>query len=355
MNSGSHTDTPLGSDHKHLSTWLFLCCALVFLIIIVGAVTRLTESGLSIVEWKPVIGTLPPMNEADWRKEFEAYKQSPEYIKKNFWMTVEDFKKIYFWEWFHRLLGRIIGLAYALPFFYLLAKRQIPQGYTLKFLTLVLLVGFQGAMGWYMVKSGLIDQPSVSHYRLAAHLSLALLLYSLSLWTALSLRTNKKTINRQPDKALYYSGWWLLGLIGLTILWGAFTAGLDAGLVYSDTFPKMGETWIPAEVTKGQSLAKALLETHAGVQFLHRWLAILSAMSILLYAFCAISARKRREKAFAALGVMIVLQVALGLSTLFSGVALLPAVLHQAGAIVVLTLLLMILHGLKPQAVPQHG
>ena len=141
----------------------------------------------------------------------------------------------------------------------------------------------------------------------------------------------------------------------MTILWGAFTAGLDAGLVYSDTFPKMGETWIPAEVTKGQSLAKALLETHAGVQFLHRWLAILSAMSILLYAFCAISARKRREKAFAALGVMIVLQVALGLSTLFSGVALLPAVLHQAGAIVVLTLLLMILHGLKPQAVPQHG
>ncbi len=347
--------TPCRST-KHLSNWLFFCSVLVFIMILIGAVTRLTESGLSIVEWKPVTGTIPPMAEGDWQVEFESYKQSPEFIKKNFWMSLDDFKKIYFWEWFHRLLGRLIGLAYALPFIYFLARKKIPREFRLKLLTLPLLVGAQGAMGWYMVKSGLVDQPSVSHYRLAAHLSLALLLYSLSLWFALGfLRTNDEIRDRPQDRTLYKTGCCLLGLVSLTILWGAFTAGLDAGLVYNDTFPKMGENWIPAEITNARSWLFALIETHAGVQFLHRWLAMFTILGTLFYVFNAVKVHKRREKAFKALGVMIILQLGLGLTTLFSGVALLPAVLHQAGAIIILTLLLMILHGFRQKAETQHG
>lgn len=352
MNTVSDTHDTLQTSRKHLSSWLFFCCALVFCIIIVGAVTRLTESGLSIVEWKPVIGTIPPLSASDWHREFEAYKQSPEFTKKNFWMSLDDFKKIYFWEWFHRLLGRIIGLVYALPFLYFWAKNQIPQGYKLKILALPFLVGIQGAMGWYMVKSGLVDQPAVSHYRLAAHLSLALLLYSLTFWHALSLR---KTNIKPQEKSLRIAGWSLLGLLSLTILWGAFTAGLDAGLVYNDTFPKMGERWIPTEITNAHPWPLALLETHTGVQLLHRWLAMLTAGAILSYVIYAIYGCQRREITYAGLGVMIVVQLGLGLTTLFSGVALLPAVLHQAGAIILLTFLLLILHGFRQKAETPRG
>lgn len=347
MNTESNAAAPPLRTRNELSAWLFFCCVLVFLMIMVGAVTRLTESGLSIVEWKPVTGAVPPLTEVDWLREFEAYKQSPEFIKKNFWMSLGDFKKIYFWEWFHRLLGRIIGLAYAAPFLYFLAKKKIPKGYRLKILALPLLVGIQGAMGWYMVKSGLIDQPSVSHFRLAAHLGLALLLYCLSLWAALSLRESNKRSHKSSDKTLYHLGCCLLALLSVTILWGAFTAGLDAGLVYNDTFPKMGDHWIPSEVTNAQSWPLTLVESHAGVQFLHRWLAMLTALATLLYVLIAIAIHKRPDKKFAALGVMIILQIGLGLTTLFSGVALLPAILHQAGAVILLSLLIFILHSLR--------
>ena len=343
------------TQRKNLAKWLLICCSLVFVMITVGAITRLTESGLSIVEWKPVIGAIPPLSESAWRTEFEAYKLSPEFMKKNFWMTVDDFKTIYFWEWFHRFLGRLIGLAYALPCLYFWSKKRIPQGYRIKLPALVLLVAVQGAMGWYMVKSGLVDQPAVSHYRLAAHLGLALLLYGLSLWYALDFWRTEKENAPRPNHTLSKFGWGTFALIATTILWGAFTAGLDAGLVYNDTFPKMGENWIPSELANSKSLIFGVLETHAGVQFLHRWLAMTTALTVILYASFAIQVAKREELVFRFLIIMVVLQLGLGLTTLFTGVAIIPAVLHQAGAVILLSLMLLSLHSLKPLAGQPRG
>lgn len=353
-------DTPaskkIATPHRPLQIWLLVCCALVFLMIIVGAVTRLTESGLSIVEWKLVTGIVPPLTESAWQAEFEEYKNSPEFLKKNFWMQVEDFKNIYFWEWLHRLLGRVIGLAYALPFLFFLYRRAIPAGYPVKLFGLVLLVGAQGFMGWYMVKSGLVDQPAVSHYRLAAHLGLALLLYALTLWCALALAPPKNTEAPPAARTLRKLGWVGLGILIVTILWGAFTAGLDAGLVYNETFPMMGGRWVPDEVTNAEAPLLSLIETHAGVQFLHRWLAMLTAAYLLFFAFYAIFSQKRREASYALLVVTVLMQVVLGIVTLFSGVHILPAALHQTGAVLLLTVMTVILHATgRPPQPPERG
>ncbi len=338
--------------NKHLKAiayWLFFCCFSVFCMIIVGAITRLSESGLSIVEWKPLLGAIPPLNEEEWLRVFEQYKSSPEYHKKNFWMTLPDFKAIFFWEWFHRLLGRLIGVFYAVPFIFFLAKRWIPKGYKLKLFIAFLLGGAQGFMGWYMVKSGLVDVPTVSHYRLTAHLSLALLIYGYMLWLGLGFRkmaASDTSYTPKPDTGLYTHGWITLGMLTLTILWGAFTAGLDAGLVYNDTFPMMGDTWIPEELWFYNPLWLSFLENHAVVQFVHRWLAITTAITVISFVLHSMR-KKRREIWFPSLGVFIFLQVGLGIATLFSGVALPVAVLHQGGAVTILTLLLCAMHAVK--------
>ncbi len=326
--------------------WLFFCCASVFCMIIVGAITRLSGSGLSMVEWKPLMGAIPPLNDAEWNRVFELYQESPEYQKKNFWMEVSDFKSIFFWEWFHRLLGRLLGLFYALPFFYFLITKQIPKGYKAKLFGIFLLGGAQGFMGWYMVKSGLVDTPAVSHYRLAAHLSLALLIYVLMLWIGLTFR---KTAQQQKDKlspSLYTHGWVVLGMLILTIFWGAYTAGLDAGLVYNDTFPKMGDNWIPEEVWFYTPHWVTLFENHAGVQFAHRWLAMITSIGILSFVIHA-GIKKRQEIAFPALGMFVFLQVGLGIATLFTNVHLHVAVTHQVGAVILLSLLIICLHAVK--------
>lgn len=351
--SSKHVDT---SPNRALRTWLMLCCALVFIMIVIGAITRLTESGLSIVEWKLVTGIIPPITETQWQYEFEEYRNSPEFLKKNFWMTVADFKNIYFWEWLHRLLGRIIGLAYALPFLFFLYKRAIPNGYALKLGGLVLLVGAQGLMGWYMVQSGLVDQPAVSHFRLAAHLGLALILYAMTLWYVLALGQAKKAVHNPGNQKLHALGWCGLLLLSITILWGAFTAGLDAGLVYNDTFPMMGKSWIPDEITQAPAPLTTLIESHAGVQFMHRWLAMLTAAYLLAYALYAIFSQNMPGKSYPALVIMIVAQVALGIITLFSGVHIAPAALHQAGAVALLTLMVIIIHSTgHPPPPPERG
>lgn len=327
-------------QNKAISSWLYACAALVFLMVIVGAITRLTESGLSITEWKPVTGALPPLNEAAWKAEFDLYKQSPQFQKENFWMELGDFKKIYFWEWFHRLLGRVIGAAYALPLLYFWVRKKIPPGYGPKFLGLLALGGLQGLMGWVMVQSGLVDHPAVSHYRLAVHLLLAFLIYAGLIAVALSLRPPKI----HPHKILRIHAWVALGVFAITVCWGAFTAGLDAGLIYNDSFPKMGGRWIPTEATA----LLQLIENPAGVQFVHRWLAILTLLAVLsLWAHTF-----RRRNLFSALNflaVMVVVQTGLGIATLLSGVLLPLAVLHQAGALVILTLLIVTLKQLAPR------
>ena len=172
------------TPYKNIRNWLFFTAFMVFTLAIIGAVTRLTESGLSMVEWKPLIGAIPPLSQEEWNRVFGLYQATPEFIHKNSWMELEDFKKIFFWEWLHRLWGRIIGLVFALPMIWFWIKGQIPEGYKVKFVGLLLLGGAQGAMGWFMVVSGLNDVPEVSHYRLAAHLGLALLVFVLLLWMA---------------------------------------------------------------------------------------------------------------------------------------------------------------------------
>ncbi len=318
-----------------IRNWLLLCCFLVFAMAVVGAITRLTESGLSITEWKPVTGALPPLSAADWQAEFDLYKASPEFAHKHFWMNLEDFKKIYVWEWSHRLLGRLIGFAFALPLLWFAVRKKIPAGYGRKFIGLLLLGGAQGAMGWYMVKSGLIDRPSVSHFRLAAHLGLALLIFAWMWWIALDFMAHKRI--KPGTGGMYAHGWAMLGMLAMTILWGAFTAGLDGGMIYN-TFPMMDSHWVPPELTFNNPAWYNALHSPAAVQFVHRCLAIITGVGILAFAL------RTQDKA---LGIMVAAQVALGVATIITQVWIPLAALHQAGAITLLALLLRRLYLIK--------
>lgn len=339
---------------RNIALWLFFVCFMIMGMTVIGAITRLSESGLSITEWNVVSGTVPPLNEQAWQTEFEKYKTSPEFIKKHYWMELADFKKIFFWEWLHRLWGRMIGMVYALPLFYFLARRRIEKGDRLKFIGLLLLGGAQGFMGWFMVKSGLVDRPSVSHYRLAAHLSLALLLYSLVLLMALKywreaghLFFELKNKNVLPH-FLKPSIAALITLISVTILWGAFVAGLDAGLIYNE-FPQMGAGLIPPEWLDIQPLWLNFFENHASVQLTHRALAVFTTCSALclgVYGFI-----KTRFWGFAALGLITVVQLCLGIATLLTHVHLHVAATHQLGAVITLTLALICFRGIYKPAV----
>ena len=238
--------TKILPNARYISNWLFFTAFMVFSMAIIGAITRLTESGLSMVEWRPLIGALPPLSEAEWQRVFDLYRETPEYQKKNFGMDIDEFKTIFFWEWFHRLWGRMIGVVYALPLFYFWLRKQIPDGYKLKLFLGLILGGMQGVMGWYMVESGLIDRPSVSHFRLAAHLSLAFIIFGYLLWVAFDLREIRAS--EKTTFCLRRHGWTSLVLLAITIIWGAYVAGLDAGMVYN-TWPLMGTQLIPHELT----------------------------------------------------------------------------------------------------------
>ena len=326
-----------------LAFWLFSCCFLVAAMIVIGAITRLTDSGLSMVEWRVLMGALPPLNEAEWSRIFDLYKQSPEFVKENSWMNLGDFKTIFFWEWSHRLLGRLIGLVYALPFFWFLMRKKIPGGYRLKLFGLFLLGGTQGLMGWYMVQSGLVDRPDVSHYRLAAHLALALLILALMFRLGLVFRGAP----RAPNIALYTHSLVALVFVLLTIFWGALTAGLDAGLVYNESFPKMGGHWIPPDLFNRQPLWINFFENHVAVQFTHRWLAVTTSLIVLsLWGHAAY--KKTARVVFNLLGGMVCIQIGLGVSTLLSGIALPLAVAHQSGAVILLLLLIYCLYTTRP-------
>lgn len=313
---------------------------MVFAMMIIGAITRLTESGLSMVEWRPLIGSLPPLNQAEWERVFALYQETPEFTKKNFWMEIGDFKNIFFWEWFHRLWGRAIGLVFALPLAYFWIRKMIPQGYGLKLFLMLVLGGMQGVMGWYMVASGLVDIPAVSHFRLTAHLSLAFLILGLLLWLAFSLCAERK----YSERSVFIFGIFTLGIVAVTIIWGAFTAGLDGGLIYN-TWPHMGGSIIPDEVsTTG---LKALILNPAGVQFTHRWLAVAALLSVFSFWLYA----QKRGVSFTGLNLLALMgfvQLGLGLATLLSGVNIALATLHQAGAAIVVALMVFALYQTKP-------
>lgn len=334
---------------RPIAYWLLFCCGMVFLMAVIGAVTRLTGSGLSMVEWKPLIGVLPPLSEAEWERVFGLYRQTPEYIHINRGMSLEEFRYIFYWEWFHRLWGHLIGIAFLAPFAWFLATRRIPRTLMPKLVGLFLLGGLQGVVGWFMVASGLIDRPSVSHYRLAMHLGIAFLIYALMLHVAAGLLVPAPASHRvRQAPALRRRVWLALALVGVTVVWGAFTAGLDAGQIYQ-TWPLMGDSLVPDEAWHLSPAWMNLFENHATVQFFHRWLAIAAAAAVAVAAWSTGRApvEPRLRRVAMAAGAAVVVQVSLGIATLHSGIAIPVAAAHQAGALCVITLLVWMLAELR--------
>ncbi len=337
----------LNSDtqNRRVATWLFVCCGLVFAMVILGGVTRLTGSGLSMVDWKPIMGWLPPLTDAEWQRTFDMYKLSPEFLKINSHMDVNAFKGIFWLEFLHRLLGRTIGIVFALPFVYFFVKGYVVRREWPKYLLMFVLGGSQGVLGWYMVKSGLIDNPHVSQYRLTAHLIAAILIYAYMLWVGLSLLHAKAA---KQHHAWYGKTVLLTALVALTIISGGFVAGLKAGEIYN-TFPMMGSYWIPPGLLALDPVWRNLADNLTTVQFDHRILAISTFVLVVVYWA---KARKAElvglsRPATSALLYVATLQVALGISTLLLSVPTVLAAAHQAFALLLLTIALYLTHSLR--------
>lgn len=315
-----------------IANWLLSVAFLVFIMVIVGGITRLTESGLSITEWKPIMGAIPPLNEAHWLSEFEKYKQIPEYIEINgpAGMTLADFKLIYFWEWIHRLLGRVIGLAFALPFFYFAAKRAIPKGYGLRLTGLLFLGGLQGFIGWWMVSSGLSERTDVSHFRLATHLLLALFILSCLVWTALDLRRLASGASKPSQMTMF--GMVVAITLFLQLLFGAYVAGLNAGYV-SNTWPLMNDSLVPEGIDFTFGAWAAVNNDPYLTHFIHRWWAWVTVIALIVLAR---KVRGQSRMASVAIHSAFGVQILLGIATVMTGMDIVLAVLHQAvGALVV--------------------
>ncbi|MFM2042330.1 MAG: hypothetical protein RLY86_906 [Pseudomonadota bacterium] len=347
-----------GTTHKaaaaarSVSLWLIGCAGMVFAMAIIGAITRLTESGLSITEWRPITGIIPPLTEAQWLVEFEKYRQIPEYKYVNRGMSLDEFKFIFFWEWFHRLWGRLIGIVFAVPFVWFWATGRLTPKLKSRGLLLLALGGLQGFMGWFMVQSGLTERTDVSHYRLAMHLSLAFVIFAALLWVAFDTLDPRPKGHAVPAAArLRRHLWWSLALVSATVVWGAFVAGLNAGFAYN-TWPLMNGVFAPAEMWNLSPAALNLVENTAAVQFTHRWLAILTALVIWAYAWRALRAgvTDQGRRLAIALAAAIGGQVLLGISTLLTVVWLPVAAAHQGGALVVIALIIWALHELKRPA-----
>lgn len=315
-----------------LARWLYAVAALIVLMVAVGGITRLTESGLSITQWKPITGIVPPLNEEQWLAEFAEYQRIPEYHQVNAGMTLSGFKAIFFWEYVHRLLGRVIGLAFALPLLWFAIRRQVPSGYMPRLLALLALGGLQGAIGWWMVASGLSVRVDVSHVRLAVHLSAALLILGGVVWTALDLRDLARAPLSSPAKLTPLASFALLMLTAQIVL-GAFTAGLNAGYAFS-SWPLMGDTLFPQNTPMVAPLWENLVDNPVVVQFVHRWFAFAAAFAVIWLAF-----RARRLGDVGAWGSVILLvglQIVLGIATLLTGVEISIAVAHQVNAAILL-------------------
>ncbi len=325
--------------------WLLAVAALVFLMVTVGGATRLTGSGLSITEWKPIMGVIPPLTEADWQEAFAKYRQIPQYTQLNRGMSLEAFKAIFWWEWGHRFLGRLVGAAFLVPFVVFVALGYVRRSLVPKLAGLFLLGGLQGAIGWYMVASGLSERVSVSQYRLALHLGLAILILGALIWTALSLEENRAA-HRASSKVRFGAGL-LSSLTFLQILLGAFVAGMKAGFGYN-TWPLMDGQLVPAGLFIMEPWYANLFENAMTVQFNHRLAAYLLTAAALWQAWATMrengpgSLWMRRSAAILAGAVL--LQVVLGIATLLAQVPLSLGLLHQAGAAAVFAIAVWHLH-----------
>ena len=332
MLSGSDTGRPAARPGA-IAVWLSIVAAMVVAIVVVGGITRLTESGLSITQWNPISGALPPLNEADWAREFELYRQTPQFVHQSgpAGMDLASFKFIYFWEWFHRLLGRLIGLAFAVPLAWFWWRRAIPAGYKGRLIALLLLGGLQGVFGWFMVASGLSGtRTSVSHFWLSIHLMTALLTLAALIWTALDLRRLAQIGKAQ--RARWTGPATLAGaVLGVQLTLGAWVAGLDAGRA-SDSWPLMQGRVVP-EYDRSQGVWHAALYDPFLIHFLHRWWAFVALAALIWFAR---RVRPLDRRPAVALNGVVGLQVLLGIATVLAGMPLWLAALHQfTGAILV--------------------
>ena len=335
-------------DQKQIAIWLLVCCATIFAMIILGGVTRLTGSGLSMVQWEPIMGILPPLSQAEWEETFLLYQQYPEYKLKNFAMSLGEFKSIFWFEYAHRVLGRSIGIIFLLPFLYFLVKGKIHRSLTPKLITMFVLGGLQGLMGWYMVKSGLVDNPHVSQYRLTAHLGLAIVIYSYMFWVALDmLFPNVDDSASNTNRKLGRLSLIITGIIFITALSGGFVAGTRAGFAFN-TFPLMDGRLIPVGLFELSPLWRNFFENIVTVQFDHRVLAILLFLIIPAFWWTAVKSQQesRIRTGLHLLLAALALQLTLGISTLLLAVPVALAAAHQGGAIILLTASLFVSHQL---------
>ena len=326
-------ERPIEPVREPVRTWLYAVASLVFCLVLVGGATRLTDSGLSITEWKPILGIIPPLNEADWLSAFSKYQQIPEYKLQNVGMSLQDFKFIFWWEWAHRFLARLIGVAFAVPLVYFAIRRRLGAGLWIRLAALLALGAMQGALGWYMVHSGLTERVDVSQYRLAAHLVLAAVIFAGLIWVGLGIGR----FRQRPRTLADYAAFGLLLLVLIQIAAGAFVAGLDAGMGHN-TWPKMEGAWIPDGLATVEPAWRNLFENALTVQFQHRLLAYVILLIACWHAWDSFSL-----PAFSVLYIVFA-QVVVGITTLLLQVPISIALIHQALALMVLALAVWNLH-----------
>ena len=331
---------------RAVATWLLLLYLMVFAMVIVGGATRLTGSGLSMVQWHPLMGALPPLSESDWIETFQKYQASPQYKLVNHWMLLSDFKRIFLWEYAHRLLGRLIGVVFLVPWLFFLVRRSLDRPLAWRTFVAFLLGGAQGLLGWFMVKSGLVDNPEVSHYRLAAHLALALVVGQYLLWLFLDVR--RPSARPSPSQSRGMSSaptWSFIALLALQIVFGAFMAGKRAGLVAA-TFPDMNGEWIPSTFLIIEPWWRDLVENPMSIHFLHRLFGVvasLCAVGLAWWVHRRASTHLERSLAWFLAGLTL-LQFALGALVVIWSVPLSAAIAHQACAFIILSVALTLAH-----------
>ncbi|MCB1758194.1 MAG: COX15/CtaA family protein [Gammaproteobacteria bacterium] len=334
-------------SRRMVGTWLLVCCVAVFAMVLLGGVTRLSGSGLSMVEWKPITGLLPPVTQTEWEAQFQLYQQSPEFRLKNSHMDLDGFKSIFWMEYLHRLLGRAIGVIFLLPLIYFAVTRRVGRGYLPRLLFMFLLGGLQGLLGWYMVKSGLVNDPHVSQYRLTAHLGLAFLIFALIFWSALDLFYPRATVMERGDRGLRWLSSVVSIVVFLAVLSGGLMAGTKAGLAYN-SFPLMDGQLIPEGLLTLKPVWVNPFENVTTIQFDHRLFALLQFLLVSLCCFLALRRpieRRLRIGCYLLLLVLLI-QITLGVATLLARVPLPLAAAHQGTALLLFTLTLYLNQGL---------
>lgn len=331
-------------DNNKVIYWLLTGCILIFIMVVVGGITRLTHSGLSISNYKLISGVIPPMNDIEWQEAFDLYKQYPEYQKLNNHFNLQDFKDIYFWEWLHRVIGRFIGLVFLLPFLYFLLTEQLSKPTIRKSIILLGLGAFQGFMGWYMVKSGLVNNPDVSHYRLATHLTTAFVTFAYTFWVALDLiYPVNKDINKEFRNFIRFA----LVVLLIQIIYGAFVAGLDAGFIHNH-WPMMSEGKFMHETVfiEQQPWYKNFIEGKSGVQFAHRILAYIVVFFVIAiwHKSKKLTLTSLQSNGILSLLIVVGIQFLLGVFTILYQVPVWLGVAHQVGAFILLSYIIFTLH-----------